>query len=101
MWSITLTDMMQFAIMTVGMFLLMLPFSLSQAGGWSGLTERLDAEFFQLGSMGMNSIITMFVIYTLGILVGQDIWQRVFSARSPRWPAGVVRAPVSTSLSTV
>ncbi|MGV3246681.1 sodium:solute symporter [Rothia sp. 11254D007CT] len=88
MWSITLTDMMQFAIMTVGMFLLMLPFSLSQAGGWQGLTERLDAEFFQLGSMGMNSIITMFVIYTLGILVGQDIWQRVFSARSPevaRW----------------
>ena len=88
MWSITLTDMMQFAIMTVGMFLLMLPFSLSQAGGWSGMTERLDAEFFQIGSMGMNSIITMFVIYTLGILVGQDIWQRVFSARSPevaRW----------------
>lgn len=88
MWSITLTDMMQFAIMTVGIFLLMLPFSLSKAGGWEGLTERLDAEFFQLGSMGLDSIITMFVIYTLGILVGQDIWQRVFSARSPevaRW----------------
>lgn len=88
MWSITLTDMMQFTIMTVGIFLLMLPFSLSKAGGWEGLTERLDAEFFQLGSMGLDSIITMFVIYTLGILVGQDIWQRVFSARSPevaRW----------------
>lgn len=84
MWSITLTDMMQFVIMTVGIFLLMLPFSLQQAGGWGGLTERLDAEFFQLGSMGLNSIITMFVIYTLGILVGQDIWQRVFSARSPK-----------------
>ncbi|MDO4897701.1 MAG: sodium:solute symporter [Rothia sp. (in: high G+C Gram-positive bacteria)] len=88
MWSITLTDMMQFAIMTVGIFLLMLPLSLSQAGGWSGLTERLSAEYFQLGTMGTDSIITMFVIYTLGVLVGQDIWQRVFSARSPevaRW----------------
>lgn len=38
--------------------------------------------------MELDSIITMFVIYTLGILVGQDIWQRVFSAHSPevaRW----------------
>lgn len=88
MWSITLTDMMQFAIMTVGIFLLMLPLSLSQAGGWDGLTERLSPEYFSLDTMGTNSIITMFVIYTLGILVGQDIWQRVFSARSPevaRW----------------
>lgn len=88
MWSITLTDMMQFAIMTVGIFLLMLPFSLNKAGGWQGLTERLDSSFFAPGAMGMDTIITMFVIYTLGILVGQDIWQRVFSARSPqvaRW----------------
>lgn len=88
MWSITLTDMMQFAIMTVGIFLFMLPFSLSRTGGWEGLSERLSAEYFSLGTMGTNSIITMFVIYTLGVLVGQDIWQRVFSARSPevaRW----------------
>lgn len=88
MWSITLTDMMQFAIMTVGIFLLMLPLSLSKAGGWQGLTERLDASFFDPGAMGVDTIVTMFVIYTLGILVGQDIWQRVFSARSPqvaRW----------------
>lgn len=84
MWSITLTDMMQFVIMTVGIFFLLLPFSLYYAGGWSGLTERLDSEFFQLGSMGFDSIITMFVIYTLGLLVGQDIWQRVFTARSPK-----------------
>ncbi len=84
MWSITLTDMMQFVIMTVGIFFLLLPFSLYYAGGWSGLTERLDSEFFQLGSMGFDSIITMFVIYTLGLLAGQDIWQRVFTARSPK-----------------
>ena len=88
MWSITLTDMMQFIIMTVGMFFLLLPFSLSRAGGWSGLQDRLGDEFFQVGSMGFDSIITMFVIYTLGLLVGQDIWQRVFTARNSsvaRW----------------
>lgn len=88
MWSITLTDLLQFAIMTVGMFFLLLPISLSRAGGWDGLTARLDAEFFDLGSIGAESIITYFVVYTLGLLVGQDIWQRVFTARSPqvaRW----------------
>lgn len=101
MWSITLTDMMQFIIMTAGMFFLLLPFSLHYAGGWGGLNERLEAEFFQLGSMGMNSIITMFVIYTLGLLVGQDIWQRVFTARSPRWLAGVAPRRVCMLLFTV
>jgi len=88
MWSITLADMAQFIIMTVGMFALMLPISLARAGGWDGLTARLDTEFFDLGGMGLQSIITYFVIYTLGLLIGQDIWQRVFTARSPqvaRW----------------
>ncbi|WP_261624970.1 sodium:solute symporter [Nesterenkonia marinintestina] len=88
MWSITLADMVQFVIMTVGLFLLMLPFSLSQAGGWSGLQDRLGSEFFDIGGMGLQSIITYFVIYTLGMLIGQDIWQRIFTARSPttaRW----------------
>ncbi|MFF0990410.1 sodium:solute symporter [Kocuria nitroreducens] len=88
MWSITLTDMMQFVFMTVGIFLILLPFSLSAAGGWSGLTERLDASFFTWNGMGTQAIITMFVVYGFGMLIGQDIWQRVFTARSPqvaRW----------------
>ena len=88
MWSITLADMAQFLIMTLGMFVLMLPISLSQAGGLGSMQERLSAEFFDIGGMGLQSIITYFVIYTLGLLIGQDIWQRVFTARSPevaRW----------------
>lgn len=88
MFSITLADVVQFVIMTVSLFLLMLPFSLYHAGGWSGMRNRLDAEFFDIGGMGLQSIITYFVVYTLGILIGQDIWQRVFTARSPviaRW----------------
>lgn len=84
MWSITLADMAQFIVMTIGMFALMLPLSLANAGGWSGLTDRLGAEFFDVGGMGLQSIITMFVVYTLGLLIGQDVWQRVFTARSPQ-----------------
>ncbi|QNQ91143.1 sodium:solute symporter [Corynebacterium poyangense] len=88
MWSITLADMAQFILMTVGTFALMLPISLYQAGGWTGLQQRLDAEFFSLSGIGAQSIITYFVVYTLGLLIGQDIWQRVFTARTPevaRW----------------
>lgn len=43
----------------------------------------MDAEFFDIGGMGLQSIITYFVIYTLGLLIGQDIWQRVFTAKTP------------------
>ncbi|MBN6753352.1 sodium:solute symporter [Kocuria palustris] len=88
MWSITLTDMMQFLFMTVGIFAILLPFSLSAAGGWSALGERLGATYFSLDGMGFQSIITMFVVYGFGMLIGQDIWQRVLTARSPqvaRW----------------
>ena len=94
MWSITLTDLMQFVFMTVGIFAILLPFSLAAGGGWSGIRERLDSSFFDLGAMGLQGIITQFVIYGFGMLIGQDIWQRVFTARSPgvaRW-GGVISA---------
>ncbi|NMR31526.1 sodium:solute symporter [Crystallibacter degradans] len=88
MWSITLADMAQFVIKTIGVFLLMLPFTWNAAGGLHGIRERVDASFFDLGGIGAQTIITYFVVYTLGLLIGQDIWQRVFTARSPevaRW----------------
>ena len=92
MWSITLTDMVQFVIKTIGIFFLLLPFTWAQAGGYDGIVERLGAtagaSHFDPFAIGGQSIITFFVIYTLGMLIGQDIWQRVFTARSPevaRW----------------
>lgn len=88
MWSITLADMAQFVIKTIGVFALMLPFSLAAAGGFDGIRERAGAEFFSIDGIGVQSIITFFVVYTLGLLIGQDIWQRVFTSRTPdiaRW----------------
>ncbi len=88
MWSITLADQVQFVIKTVGIFLLMLPFAWNAAGGIDGIRERVDTSFFQWDGIGPQTIITYFVVYTLGLLIGQDIWQRVFTARTPevaRW----------------
>ncbi|MET4589649.1 sodium:solute symporter [Arthrobacter sp. 754] len=88
MWSITLADQVQFVIKTVGIFLLMLPFTLNAAGGLDGIRSRVDESFFHMDGIGVQTIITYFVVYTLGLLIGQDIWQRVFTAKNPevaRW----------------
>ncbi|MET1065485.1 MAG: sodium:solute symporter, partial [Arthrobacter sp.] len=45
---------------------------------------RVDASFFQADGIGVQTIITYFVVYTLGLLIGQDIWQRVFTAKTPK-----------------
>ena len=83
MWSITLTDMVQFVLKTIGIFFLLLPFTWNKAGGFEGIKERAGDTVFDLGAIGIPTIITFFVVYSFGMLIGQDIWQRVFTARSP------------------
>jgi solute:Na+ symporter, SSS family len=88
MWSITLTDIIQFCIMTVGIFFLLLPLSISAAGGFSGMREALPASYFDITAIGWQTIFTYFLLFFFGLMIGQDIWQRVFTARSPaiaRW----------------
>jgi len=88
MWSITLTDIIQFCIMTVGIFFLLLPLSIAAAGGFSGMQESLPASYFDLTAIGWQTIFTYFLLFFFGLMIGQDIWQRVFTARSPeiaRW----------------
>jgi SSS family solute:Na+ symporter len=87
MWSITLTDILQFAIMTVGIFFILLPIVILRAGGFSGMREELPASYFDLTAIGGGTIFTYFLLFFLGILIGQDIWQRVFTARD----SGVAR----------
>ncbi|GAA3633334.1 sodium:solute symporter family protein [Microlunatus ginsengisoli] len=91
MWSITLTDFVQFIIKTVGIFVLLLPAALIKAGGFAGLKAHLPADAFSLTHIGGGTILTYFVIYFFGLVIGQDIWQRVFTARSDsvaRWAGG-------------
>lgn len=88
MWSITLTDFAQFIIKTIGLMFILLPASLMAAGGFAGLHAKLPDASFSLINIGWARIITFFIIFNLSIVVGQDVWQRVFTARSPevaRW----------------
>lgn len=91
MWSITMTDVVQFVIKTVGMFFLLLPISIMSAGGFGGMREQLDAigervemDFYSPWSIGGLTIVTYIIVYTLGLLIGQDIWQRVVTAKNAR-----------------
>ncbi|MFE3387517.1 sodium:solute symporter [Streptomyces anulatus] len=84
MWSITLTDMVQFVVKTIGVLLLLLPIAVVKAGGFSEMKAQLPTEYFDPLGIGGETIFTYVLIYTFGMLIGQDIWQRVFTARSDR-----------------
>ncbi|MFJ4788830.1 sodium:solute symporter [Streptomyces sp. NPDC088794] len=84
MWSITLTDMVQFVVKTIGVLLLLLPIAVVKAGGFSEMKAKLPTEYFDPLGIGGETIFTYVLIYTFGMLIGQDIWQRVFTAGSDR-----------------
>jgi SSS family solute:Na+ symporter len=84
MWSLTLTDIVQFVIMTVGIFALLLPFAVSEAGGFSGMADALPASYFEPTSIGWSTIFTYFLLFFFGLMIGQDIWQRIFTGRDEK-----------------
>ncbi|MFJ4198261.1 sodium:solute symporter [Streptomyces sviceus] len=84
MWSITLTDMVQFVVKTIGVLLLLLPIAVVKAGGFGEMRAELPTTYFDPLGIGGETIFTYVLIYTFGMLIGQDIWQRVFTARSDR-----------------
>jgi SSS family solute:Na+ symporter len=84
MWSLTLTDIIQFVIKTIGILFILLPGAILHAGGFAGLHAHLPSAFFSLTNIGASKVVSFFVLYFFGIIIGQDVWQRVFTARSVR-----------------
>ncbi|MGW1377118.1 sodium:solute symporter [Streptomyces sp. NPDC002446] len=84
MWSITLTDMVQFVVKTIGVLLLLLPIAVVKAGGFAEMKAQLPDDYFAPLGIGGQTVFTYVLIYSFGMLIGQDIWQRVFTARSDR-----------------
>ena len=82
MWALTATDIVQFAIKTVGILFILLPVAIMRAGGLEAMQQQLPDGFFSLTHIGWDKIATFVTLYFLGILIGQDGWQRVFTARS-------------------
>lgn len=82
MWALTATDIVQFIIKTIGILLILLPASIYHAGGFAGMHAHLPPAFFSLTNIGGVKILSFFTLYFFGILIGQDCWQRVFTARN-------------------
>ena len=82
MWALTITDIVQFAIKTVGILFVLLPVAIARAGGLAHMHQALPPGFFSLTHIGWSKISAFVTLYFLGILIGQDGWQRVFTARN-------------------
>jgi solute:Na+ symporter, SSS family len=84
MWSITLTDIIQFVVMTIGVFFIMLPYSVHSVGGLTTLFNSVPESHRSLTNIGWQRIFQYFLLYFFGLIVSQDIWQRVFTAKNER-----------------
>lgn len=86
MWSVTMTDIAQFVIKTLGIMILVPIFVLSnpRIGGISGFFEKIPQSHWNLGAYGFSGTLYWVLLYVPGLVIGQDIWQRVFTARSPK-----------------
>lgn len=84
MRSIALTDLVQFCIMVIGIFLLMVPATINKVGGVDMLTSQVPVNFLDPVGIGWHTLFMYFLLMFLGIMIGQDIWQRVFTAKTPK-----------------
>ena len=84
MWAVTYTDIIQFLIMTLGIIVLCPAMAIHSVGGIGALAEAVPATHLNLGNLGAAKIVAYIFLYLPGFLVGQDIWQRAFTAKSPK-----------------
>ena len=99
MWSLTLTDIVQFLIMTVGLVFLLMPLSINDAGGWDALVAKLPASYFDFTAIGWDTIVTYFPDLLFGIFIGQTSGSGCSPPAGP-WPRSPAPPPVSTACST-
>ncbi|MDY3981627.1 MULTISPECIES: sodium:solute symporter [unclassified Paraeggerthella] len=84
MWSVTMTDIVQFVVKTIGILILAPLFCISAAGGWDALVSKVPEAYLSVGSMGFDKSFSYIVLYVPGLIIGQDIWQRIFTAKDEK-----------------
>ena len=84
MWAVTYTDIVQFLIMTLGVCILCPALAIHGIGGFGNFIANAPASHLDITGLGASRIIAYIFLYTPGFLVGQDIWQRAFTAKNPK-----------------
>ncbi len=80
MWSVTMTDIVQFVVKTVGILILAPIFCISAAGGWDALVSKVPETYLSVGSMGFDKSFAYLVLY----VPGSSSARTSGSASSPR-----------------
>ncbi len=84
MWAVAFTDIIQFCIMTVGVIILAPIFAINSVGGIEGLSSALPESYFDVTAIGFDRILAYILLLVPGFLVGQDVWQKAFTAKNSR-----------------
>lgn len=82
MLAVSYTDVVQWIFMTIGVFFILLPTSISEVGGLNTLFNSVPAEYLNLGNAGFARILSWFILYLLGMFLDQSMWQRMFTAKT-------------------
>src|SRR5690606_28853098 len=98
MWSVTLTDVAQLALVIVGLLVLAVTVLVELGGdagmaaGWARLIGETPSEHLVLvpaeSAVELVGWISVLAVGALGNIPGQDLAQRIFAARSERAAAG-------------
>lgn len=87
MWAVAYTDMVQSIMILVGITILVIEI-LSQTGGITPIFESQTDEFFMFYPSGgieeWSDYIALLLAFTAGAIPVQEIYQRVFSAKSTK-----------------
>ena len=84
MWSVTMTDIVQFVVKTIGILILAPIFCITAAGGWDALVSAVPQGYMSPTNMGFDRSFAYVVLYVPGLIIGQDIWQRIFTAKNEK-----------------
>lgn len=86
MWAVAITDAAMLVVLLVGLVILAVSV-LVDLGGFASLAARLPPEMLEPVPLGSSrelvGWLSVLMVSSLGNLPGQDLMQRVFSARSP------------------
>ncbi len=87
MWAVTLTDVIQVALIILGLAII-LPLAVNSCGGITTLMERIPSTDISLlpPERDYNTMVSYFgqwIVMGLGCIVGQDLVQRSLASKTP------------------
>lgn len=83
MWSVTLTDFIQFFLIVFG-FAIAVPFALDAAGGWGTVVSNIPPEQLGFTKIGWKTIIGLIILYFMTFSTGQEAVQRYYAAKNEK-----------------